>query len=449
MAVIGARFDMEPADAVRYFASKGEQLAWDYTDVWREANVHAFTVAKATTVDVLRTIRSEVAKAIGRGQTFDEFKRTLRPRLQDLGWWGTQEVLDGDTGEVTRAQLGSNRRLRTIFQTNVQTSYMAGRYKRYLANVADRPYWRYVAIMDSRTRPEHAALNGRVFRWDDPIWEIIWPPNGWGCRCRVVALTHSEFRALGVSLDQGRDHIVDRTVVLNKAGDTATVRGFRYKGADGKDAVFLPDPGWDYNPGSAWSRFDPAGFAGDAVDVAPITSRPAAIVKALDGQPTWRDLGRPDLRSPEVPRLPDPGLLPTADGMEAAVGMMNSVLIPDGVINIVRTPIEDVAIRPELLPHTVEKRADARERYANYALATLRDPFEVWLTAYDDGAYRKRYIGVFKADKDLLVVLRENRDGSLTWDLYNLMQRDAKGLNKLREGRLLYWMGQAMEEEGE
>ena len=103
-------------------------------------------------------------------------------------------------------------------------------------------------------------------------------------------------------------------------------------------------------------------------------------------------------------------------------------------------------IRAELLPHIVETRADARERYANYALATLRDPFEVWLTAYEDGSYRKRYIGVFKSDKDLLVVLRENRDGSLVWDLYNLMQRGAKGLNRLREGRLLYWMGKAEEE---
>ena len=80
----------------------------------------------------------------------------------------------------------------------------------------------------------------------------------------------------------------------------------------------------------------------------------------------------------------------------------------------------------------------ARERYANYVLATLIAPFEIWLTAYEDGTYRKRYIGVFQADKDLLVVLRENRDGSLYWELYNLMQRDGRGLNRVREGALLY-----------
>lgn len=43
----------------------------------------------------------------------------------------------------------------------------------------------------------------------------------------------------------------------------------------------------------------------------------------------------------------------------------------------------------------------------------------------------------------LKLVLRENRDGSLYWELYNLMQRDAKGLNRLREGTLLYgWQGE-------
>ncbi len=113
-------------------------------------------------------------------------------------------------------------------------------------------------------------------------------------------------------------------------------------------------------------------------------------------------------------------------------------MVPDGVLNVIRTPIEEVAIRPEWLPHAVAKRLDARERYANYVLATLIAPFEIWLTAYEDGTYRKRYIGVFQADKDLLVVLRENRDGSLYWELYNLMQRDGRGLNRVREGVLLY-----------
>ncbi|MBE2244184.1 MAG: minor capsid protein, partial [Burkholderiaceae bacterium] len=407
---------------------------------WREANVHAFTVAKATSLEVLRTIRAEVAKSIGEGQTFEAFKKALRPRLEDLGWWGRQEVLDGDTGELTQVQLGSNRRLRTIYQTNVQTAYMAGRFKRFMDNVGDRPYWRYVAVMDGRTRPAHAALHGRVWRFDDPIWEVIWPPNGWGCRCRVVALTQAEFELLGVELESGADAIVELQVPVGRDGATVAVQGVRYRDALGKEKVFRPDPGWDYNPGAEWARFDPNGFAGEQAPVAPVTPATPTVVRALDGLPTWRDFGRPDLREIDPAwRLPDPGMLPKAPSRQLAQQMLFDVLLPGGqAVRQIATPVETVAVRRELLPHVVEKEEDGRERYANFILPTLQQPFEVWLTPYDDGTYRKRYIGLFQAKNDLLVIVRENRDGSLFWEVYNMMQRDKRQLNQLRVGTLLF-----------
>jgi hypothetical protein len=36
------------------------------------------------------------------------------------------------------------------------------------------------------------------------------------------------------------------------------------------------------------------------------------------------------------------------------------------------------------LRHIVEKRQDARERYVRHALATMRDPFEIWIVEYED-----------------------------------------------------------------
>lgn len=440
MAKLLADLTLEPKDAVAFFVAKGKTISWDYTDVAKEGHVHAFTVAKATTDDVLRTIRAEVDTSIKTGQTFEQFKKTLRPRLMDLGWWGKQEVLDGDTGEITQAQLGSTRRLRTIYQTNVQTAYMAGRYKRYLANAVERPYWRYIAIMDGRTRPAHAALHGKVWRFDDPIWQIIWPPNGWGCRCRIQALTEAEFRALGVPLEMGKGAITSKEVAVNKDGDTVTVQGVRYTDGKGKDKVFWPDPGWDYNPGAAWSRFDPAGFKGEDIGVAPITpASPAGVIKSLDGLKTWADYGRPDLRSAGVPRLTAPAEFPAAVSAADAARMFTQALLgPTESMRVVTTPIEQVVIRAELLPHMVEKVDNARERFANFVIPALEDPFEVWLTPYDDGTYRKRYIALFEGRNDMLLIVRENRDGSLFWDLYNLINANSKRLNKLREGTLLY-----------
>ncbi len=442
MPDLKANLTLRPEDAARFFAAKGEALSWDYTDVWREANAHAFTVAKATSLDVLRTIRAEVDKAIGVGQTLESFKKALRPRLEELGWWGQQEVLDADTGEVTKAQLGSTRRLRTIYQTNVQTSYMAGRYKRLVDNADDRPYWRYVAIMDGRTRPEHAALNGKVWRWDDPIWQVIWPPNGWGCRCRVVALTQAEFDKLGVALENGRDAIVELQVPIGRDGQTVTVQGVRFKDAAGRDKVFRPDPGWDYNPGAAWARFDDSADKAEQLDSVSQSSRLTpvardAAVAPVDGLQTWSDLGRPDLASSLVQRAASASELPAAQSLEMARRIVSDALLPGGqAMREVATPVGAVMLRPELLPQMASAAELGLELFANLVVPTLEDPFEVWLTPYSDGSYRTRYLAVVPGQRDTVMLVRLNRDGSLHWEAFDAAQAD--GLNALRVGTLLF-----------
>lgn len=64
------------------------------------------------------------------------------------------------------------------------------------------PYLMYVAVMDGRTRPSHAALNGKIWRKDDPVWSVIFPPNGFNSRCRTRALTAGQIQREGL----GRAH---------------------------------------------------------------------------------------------------------------------------------------------------------------------------------------------------------------------------------------------------
>lgn len=290
MPTIAANLRLEPADAVAYFRSKGMEISWDWHELQRDAHARSFTVAKATSLDVLRTIRDMMDKSISSGMTFQDFQKSLRPQLQDLGWWGQQEVLDGDTGELTKVQLGSTRRLRTIYQTNVQTANMAGRYKRMLDNVDNQPYWRYVAVMDGRTRPAHRALHGKVWRWDDPIWQVIFPPNGWGCRCRVQALSEEEFKRLGVPLEDGSKAVDTIQVPVNKAGDTMDVRVVRFTDETGREQIFRPDPGWDYNPGADYASEQALSrVLADKVDKAdPETA--AAVAATISASPQAQQL---------------------------------------------------------------------------------------------------------------------------------------------------------------
>lgn len=77
----------------------------------------------------------------------------------------------------------------------------AERRRQQEENADSRPYWMYVAIIDSNTRPEHAAMNGRVFRYDDPIWQTHYPPLEPGCRCRVRALTEAQIKSRGLVVE--------------------------------------------------------------------------------------------------------------------------------------------------------------------------------------------------------------------------------------------------------
>src|SRR6185503_13553047 len=126
-------FGLKPEKAVDYFRGKGYAISWDWYDTWQEANSKAFTVAKVTRLDILRDIRSSVDKITAQGITFDQFRRELEPTLKAKGWWGRQKVI-GDDGKVTEVQLGSPRRLNTIFRTNAQTALSAGRWKEFEAN---------------------------------------------------------------------------------------------------------------------------------------------------------------------------------------------------------------------------------------------------------------------------------------------------------------------------
>ncbi len=244
-------FGLPPKDAVAYFRAKGYAISDNWWEVWQGAHAKAFTVAKATRMDVLESIRSAVDKAIANGITERQFIQELAPELKKLGWWGKQ-IWVGGNGNAREVQLGSMHRLKTIYRVNTQTAYMAGRYRQQLANSDDRPYWMYVAIQDSSTRPEHVRLNGKVFRFDDPIWRVIYPPNGWNCRCRVRALTAAQVKRMGLTVEDGSQYVENYTAEVGidpNTGEVIQMEHQRIRLPDGK--TMTPDLGWAHSPGAS------------------------------------------------------------------------------------------------------------------------------------------------------------------------------------------------------
>lgn len=234
-------FDLPPGEAIARFRAKGYHIGFDWRDTDAYTHTHSFTVAKAARVAILRDIRAAVDSAIANGHSFRRFYNDLRPTLERKGWWGEKLVTDPRTGKRIRAQLGSLRRLRTIFDTNLATAYAQGKWDRIQRLKQDLPYLRYVAVNDDRTRPEHRAWHNTVLPVGDGWWDTHYPPNGWGCRCTVVQLDDDDLERYGLSLTQG-------TPPFSSSGD---VRPWRNKRTGKVHQVPRGiDPGWDHNVGA-------------------------------------------------------------------------------------------------------------------------------------------------------------------------------------------------------
>ncbi|WP_140918664.1 phage head morphogenesis protein [Limnobaculum xujianqingii] len=247
---LGYAMKLEPKLAVDYFRSKGYDVSWNWQETSLQTHSQAFTVAKGVRMDVLTTIGAQVDRGLSQGITEQEFKKTLTPQLQELGWWGKQVVVDS-AGGAEVVQLGSPARLGTIFRTNLATTYQAGRYQQQLASTETHPYWQYIAILDDNTRTSHRALHGKVFHCTDPIWETMYPPNDWGCRCRVRALTASEVKQKGLKVESSVGRIATDTVeagVDKRTGEIYEKDVTTY--TDGKQTM-RTGPGWSGNVGSA------------------------------------------------------------------------------------------------------------------------------------------------------------------------------------------------------
>jgi hypothetical protein len=342
-----------PKEAVDYFRSKGWKVGFDHQDVWKEEHAIAFTVAKATETDVLESIRGAVDSAIAEGKTVREFQNELTPTLQKLGWWGKQEVTDPLTGEKIAAQLGSPRRLQTIYRQNLRSAQAAGQWERIERTRKALPYLRYRIGPSENHRPEHVAWDGLVLPADDSWWDAHFPPNGWGCKCWAQQL--SKFAADKLGGPGTAPPPESRLWTNPRTGKTETVP----KGIT---------PGFDFNPGKARLRAHCSKWA-----------------ETLPKQAEPKDLTFPPGTRPPmpVPRKWDGPLTYDVKGDEALV---NAFLKPFGAKSGKGAVFFDKTNWPLVMDENLFRTGAGefkvtkfdRHKYLKILAETIRDPDEIW-----------------------------------------------------------------------
>ena len=94
---------------------------------------------------------------------------------------------------------------KTEYETAVLTAEAASTYQRLIQKTDLFPYWEYKTVGDDQVRPEHRKLEGVILPANDPLWDKIFPPNGWKCRCGVAPRMRHE--VAGVDFDEMRARV--------------------------------------------------------------------------------------------------------------------------------------------------------------------------------------------------------------------------------------------------
>lgn len=210
---IEAVFKKPFAEQVTFFRGKLGNLipTESWLDVQKSAHDTGFMVAGAAKADLLADLAGAVDEAIIQGTGIGAFRANFDKIVEKHGW--------SYRGEY-------NWRTRTIYRTNMASSYSAGRLVQLKSG--NFPLWMY-RHSDSvaRPRPLHVSWDGLTMPPDDPWWQTHYPQNGWGCECYVIGVTRATAERLGGRIESAPDD------------------GFEL---DGRPKGI--DKGWDYQPGA-------------------------------------------------------------------------------------------------------------------------------------------------------------------------------------------------------
>lgn len=224
--------------------------SWD--DYLSIPRAKAFTVAGVTKVDLLNDLQEDIAQALENGESISAFRKKFDQTVQNHGW-----DYKGKRGWRTRV----------IYDNNLRSSHMAGRWEQIQRVKKRRPYLVYHTAGDNNVRPKHNEWRYIALPVDHPFWDTHFPPNGWGCRCYIVSANDEMLKRLGIEP-------AEKAPELNRTTRVSQTTGELYG-----DVPSGIDVGWDNNVGKQWLA--PNSVFGEKLMKLPTSVRRAAL--ANDG----------------------------------------------------------------------------------------------------------------------------------------------------------------------
>lgn len=188
-------------EAKAWFVGRVPMTDAQYARIAREAGRNAFYITTRENQEAVAQVLDALKQALDNDWGLPEFRRDVERRFKV--WTGD---VFGSSAPKTIAQ--ADARLATVFRTNIMSALNRGRDAMFEraedpAQASDPIVaYQYSAVMDAATRRTHAAMDGKTFAANDPIWLRWKPPAGYSCRCvRIPILASQAGRMAADALD--------------------------------------------------------------------------------------------------------------------------------------------------------------------------------------------------------------------------------------------------------
>lgn len=133
-----------------------------------------------------------------------------RPVMDKLNEAVRESMRAGEGAELWRKRLGEIANLQASLAETIQRTATHRAYHEGLEEVVKTPgmenafeFYEYHATGDNRTRPEHQAMDGKIFHRDSAMAakakELL---SDWNCRCTMVPMTREDAEEYGIAPGQ-------------------------------------------------------------------------------------------------------------------------------------------------------------------------------------------------------------------------------------------------------
>lgn len=164
-----------------------------------ELKGHAGRLVDVWHTGFVEKVYASLFDAMAQGWTLADWIPKAQSLLDQFGASAGVRIFSGETWSAWYADL--------VFRNANAAATAGGRYAEMFSRewIQRAPFWQYDAINDNRTRPDHLALDGLVFRKDDPAARKYLPPIAHGCRCSSIEADQADLDDGGYKVTRGRN----------------------------------------------------------------------------------------------------------------------------------------------------------------------------------------------------------------------------------------------------